>query len=462
MKAKQLLFVYLKLLLIFSLVCFISCIPPNGKYKPQNISDKLCDTSTIGNKNLNAIIFVNPHVGIAVGDNGTVIRTTNGGYNWTAPISITPKNLYGIAAVDNYMWIAVGEAGTIQRSTDGGVTWVSVTVITQQTLRTVSFYEGKYGFGYTAGDSGLVFKTTDRGLNWNRVHQGASEVYNGLSYNKRNELFCVGNKGTVLKIDTSGSISVTNISAENLKSVHFALASYFLTHSDTGFIVGDGGTIFKTINGGDNWNIDATITTTSNLRCVFLSSPFSGHAVGENGTILRYNGKKWTVIPPVTTKNFNGVDFIWSDGDFCVGDDGIFMSVCPLPVPTSVGSITPILMEDCNNWSFKLDIQSLSFRNPDNPDELLYINRLTASASVQVLPPPVWPPPPPGMPRSGWAVHDNFHNETDPLQQTGPYSFTDFLLDRSVSGPYYVTCCLVDQYERKWLLGKYVCPAQPQ
>src|SRR5260370_12752822 len=66
--------------------------------------------------------FVNS-TGTAVGDNGTILRTTDWGETWTAQSSGTTHYLIGVSLVDESIGTAVGYQGTILRTTDGGTTW---------------------------------------------------------------------------------------------------------------------------------------------------------------------------------------------------------------------------------------------------------------------------------------------------------------------------------------------------
>jgi photosystem II stability/assembly factor-like uncharacterized protein len=60
---------------------------------------------------------------VAVGKNGIVTRSTNGGLDWTAPVSVTTFDLLDIEFFDALNGLAVGTGGSAIRTTDGGVTW---------------------------------------------------------------------------------------------------------------------------------------------------------------------------------------------------------------------------------------------------------------------------------------------------------------------------------------------------
>jgi len=67
------------------------------------------------------VSFVDANTGTAVGDFGTILRTTDGGATWTLQISGTTNNLWGVSLVDANIGTVVGYYGTILRTTTGGV-----------------------------------------------------------------------------------------------------------------------------------------------------------------------------------------------------------------------------------------------------------------------------------------------------------------------------------------------------
>src|SRR5262249_37258849 len=97
---------------------------------------------------------------IAVGDVGTVIKTTDGGETWTAqpPTAGTPPTRHGVSYVDADTATAVGACGTILRTTDGGATCASQTSGTTMNLSGVSFVNANTGTAVGAG--GTILRTT--------------------------------------------------------------------------------------------------------------------------------------------------------------------------------------------------------------------------------------------------------------------------------------------------------------
>ena len=70
------------------------------------------------------VYFTDLNNGTAVGDAGTILRTTNGGTNWIAQTSETINHLFGVAFADSSNGWTVGRDGTILHTTNGGVTFI--------------------------------------------------------------------------------------------------------------------------------------------------------------------------------------------------------------------------------------------------------------------------------------------------------------------------------------------------
>src|SRR5207249_11370738 len=94
--------------------------------------------------------------GAAVGDSGTILRTTDGGNSWVPQSSGTGNTLFGIAFIDTNTATAVGGAcgiggeSTIVRTTDGGNTWT-----TQANPGTVCLFKVSFTDGHTGPPSAM-------------------------------------------------------------------------------------------------------------------------------------------------------------------------------------------------------------------------------------------------------------------------------------------------------------------
>ena len=68
--------------------------------------------------------FFNPDEGVVGGDNGTIIRTTNGGESWESR-TLPTLRVNSLIYRNNRLW-AIGDAGAIMASTDRGNAWQTI------------------------------------------------------------------------------------------------------------------------------------------------------------------------------------------------------------------------------------------------------------------------------------------------------------------------------------------------
>ena len=109
-----------------------------------------------------SVTFVNAATGWAVGGNGTILNTTNGGANWNAQISGTTFWFYSVNFPNTATGWAVGDNGIIRKTTNAGVNWAAQTGGTNYQLASVNFVNDTVG--WCAGIFGTILKTTNGGL----------------------------------------------------------------------------------------------------------------------------------------------------------------------------------------------------------------------------------------------------------------------------------------------------------
>src|SRR4030095_13594927 len=87
-----------------------------------------------------SIAFRDAKRGIAVGRDGTILRTADGGTNWLVVRQVVQTPLYSLALRDRFAW-AVGARGVVLFSRDGGETWKQQKSATSRHLSSVYFVD---------------------------------------------------------------------------------------------------------------------------------------------------------------------------------------------------------------------------------------------------------------------------------------------------------------------------------
>ena len=269
-----------------------------------------------GTTALYGISFADAGTGWAVGLNGTILATSDGGAHWTGQGSAAYGNLSGVFALGDQTAVAVGDNGMILKTTDGGTTWVREAAgLTSDNLVKVNFAPGSQT-GYVVSVNGYLLKTMDGGSTWAKVTLPAGIVgLNGVSFRDANHGMVVGMTTTlgvgVVAVTTDGgstwrktSVTVTN------KGFLNAVADVDASHS---YLVGDYGSIWTSSDDGLTWT-SAQTNNTYDLYDVKFVNAGTGIAVGTivsgspPGIVLRTvdSGATWQVEASASNDNLNG------------------------------------------------------------------------------------------------------------------------------------------------------------
>jgi photosystem II stability/assembly factor-like uncharacterized protein len=141
---------------------------------------------------------------------------------------------------------------------------------------------------------------------WNAQNSGVSATFNAVDFPMSPDIGYVVGDGGAIRKSTDGGASWT----PQTSGVSVTLRGVSFVDEAVGFVVGDSGPILKTTNGGANW-APQTSGTTKNLRAVDFVDANTGYAVGDTGTILKTTdgGTNWVALSSGTTRNLFAVDF---------------------------------------------------------------------------------------------------------------------------------------------------------
>jgi len=146
-----------------------------------------------------------------VGNDGTVLRTTDGGATWTRQsISGVRSSLSAVAMIDTDTITTVGDFNNlILRTTDGGVNWGLQSSGVTNSLNGVSFTGANTGvvvggLGACGPGFSTILRTTDGGATWKRQFTGSSWGLSGVFFTDANTGWAVGVYGVILHTTTGG------------------------------------------------------------------------------------------------------------------------------------------------------------------------------------------------------------------------------------------------------------------
>ena len=127
-----------------------------------------------------------------------ILRSFDAGLTWSAPsVLATNRKLNGVFASGSAFATAVGDAGTILRSTDGGSTWVPHGIATSSALNAVWFVSSDVGL--VVGDNGMMLSTADGATTWALAESGTHNTLRSIWFTDALRGAVVGDYGTIIR-----------------------------------------------------------------------------------------------------------------------------------------------------------------------------------------------------------------------------------------------------------------------
>jgi photosystem II stability/assembly factor-like uncharacterized protein len=187
---------------------------------------------------------------VAVGADGAMVRTTDGGEHWQLVKSPKLVSLFDVTFVDKNTGFAVGEFSTIISTTDGGATWAlnyggNTSDYTIGPYFSVIFSDPQNGVA--SGLSGNLMVTADGGKTWKGQQlPGQAGGYVVTEDTSSKKLWIAGAGGLMFDKAQGGQWQVLGRTAfHDLSDLAFA--------GDLGVAVGLNGTILLSSNAGAEW-----------------------------------------------------------------------------------------------------------------------------------------------------------------------------------------------------------------
>lgn len=170
------------------------------------------------------------------------------------------------------------------------------------------------------GNDGLIFRSANGGNSWASYLYLTADMKSVFSFG--NNVWIATENGDIYKTGKTVSPIVTYSTGES-----FTINSICFISDNTGFLCGDGGRIYKSINGGVNWDLSNTGIANVKLNSISFLDEMKGVAAGDNGTIYltENGGVTWTEQTTGTVRNLLKAKY-FIDGIIVVGEYGTIIS----------------------------------------------------------------------------------------------------------------------------------------
>ncbi|HEX5085999.1 MAG TPA: YCF48-related protein [Blastocatellia bacterium] len=271
---------------------------PDGKMSDEAGNESILFITNNGGRtwtrkplpNVTSLHFIDARTGWAVGMNSTLLKTTDGGMEWSkvvaidklikSPIDSSDHN-FGFSDIQftdakhgwligNFYEQARGDIGGIFATSDGGDTWRRVPLTIQTKNNPGRFTPGSL--------HSVNFKDTNTGSITGEMYDGEKRFFFALHTR-----------------DSGASWSLFRIPSRSTHSSQFmdparGWTAAFAQRANEGASAPYDTILLRTDSGGLSWRVDL-IARGRRIRRIFFLSPTRGWAVGDKGMILSYEEK---------------------------------------------------------------------------------------------------------------------------------------------------------------------------
>ncbi len=246
---------------------------------------------------------------------------------WYMLNSPTGNNLKAVHFVSQSTEWVGGSNGTIMKTTDAGASWTMQTLPTTSSVLDIHFTSSQTGI--LCCGNGKIFKTLNGGDDWTEKDSGGSYALIGMQFRDATNGYAVGGPtfGTpVIRRTSDGgeTWSSMGVPYNQLRTVHFFSGS-------RGIVAGADSYIYKTDNGGDDWD-KVFRSTTGTINQFFYANSNIGYAVAGLGVLIKTTDRDTNFLeipipglPEYTSAN--SLHFISNNEGWMALDNGLIAHI---------------------------------------------------------------------------------------------------------------------------------------
>ena len=257
---------------------------------------------------------------------GVVAQTEN--YGWEKRANDVNLNLNSGTLLDNQTLLIVGDDGKVMFSEDSGDNLIEVNIGTDENVNDIDCLDD---FCFIGGENGVIFRRLDNS-NWENISpDGANGDINSIKIiDTINQ-----NAINVVAVTNLGEIYLTSNSGETWEEINSGLETSLndidFFNQTMGLIVGDGGIILGSLDGGASWELrDVPLEVEErDINGVVFDSAVRAYVVGDEGLFLRSAigdnpiiGYVWEIWDTESLIDFNSIDSSSVNRVWLVGGNG--------------------------------------------------------------------------------------------------------------------------------------------
>lgn len=228
------------------------------------------------------------------GENGlepeALLSQSNISHHRDDRVRFVPDNLFSVSFIDESHGWAAGYYGTILKTVDGGNNWTHISLPNTDLIRRIQFLDRDRGWLVT--HRGRIMSSEDGGVSWKTRHTEDQQInLRNIQFVTPDTGWAVGHEGTILYTNDGGETwvnqNLNNFTGRDLPRLN-GLAVLNESHA---MLAGEFGVIAETVDAGKNW----MVITPPEINATFTEIAQIGNsifAVGLNGVVANVHLQK--------------------------------------------------------------------------------------------------------------------------------------------------------------------------
>jgi photosystem II stability/assembly factor-like uncharacterized protein len=288
---------------------------------------------------LHAVQFLDQNEGWAVGDEGVVWHTIDGGRSWERQPTHVKASLRSLHFFNAYQgWVVGreelpqgGSVGVLLYTQDGGVKWNHAQVNALPGLNRVRFLSLKEGFVVGDGSGQFptgIFRTSDGGRTWKPIPGPRCPGWLAADFQDGETGALVGAWGRLAKL-RHGTLATADVEALGGRNIHAIHRVW-----NRALAVGDGAALLVSRTSGARWGYAEQVQqwprdlrANLDFHAVYCAD---NHAwvVGRPGSVVLHSpdlGDTWELLPTRQPLPLNAVFFLNEKCGWAVGELGTIL-----------------------------------------------------------------------------------------------------------------------------------------
>ncbi len=287
---------------------------------------------------INDVMYVDQNTAVATGVlPGQVYRSTDGGQSWAAVSQEFEEDgpLNDLALVDEFTIAGASHQGDVWLSHDLGTTWTKTLDAIGDLPYTWELNFTDAGVGILTGARGIIYRTSDGGQTWQYITNGIGMDITAIEMHTDRYGIAVARNTYVMRT-TDGGTHWT-VQKPEIRGQEFgfdeSLNAVDILDDQNAFIAGPGGTVFKSVDAGQNWmpiSSGGRLPVDLDIRDIAARTPDDIWVVGSNRDMFRTQesiyrtlngGQTW--FRPFDGAAFELIQFIGEDKGWIMRLGGI-------------------------------------------------------------------------------------------------------------------------------------------